>query len=143
MTFQASASEQGKRFDADCRWRLAREGWDGSDRPVRLRDVGVEIDMIGTKDGRVVYFEFKGSWLKNRPGLRRTDTTKKALATGFLLQAAANSTPYVVITSHLPAVNSDGETMVRLAKQCGAVAAVLCLYDLGFAEQLDRATLTP
>ena len=71
--------------------------------------------------------------------MRRTDTTKKALVSGFLLKAAGYEIPYVVLTSHLPVVDSAGDVMMQLALKTGAVAAVICVNDVGFAQRLEQA----
>ena len=101
-----------------------------------LSDVGVEIDQEATSPtGTLVWFEYKGSVQGHRPGLRRTDTLKKAIANGALLRAHAESAPYVVITSHLPEAGS-GAAMLRAATELRYLSDVVCLYDTSATARL-------
>lgn len=135
--FQASAGEQGRRFAEQCAAFLRGRGWTVGD-PLRLREVGVEIDAVGTSPGgSVVWFEYKGSVQGRRPGLRRTDTLKKAIANGALIQAVEPVSPYVVITSHLPEGGSGG-AMLDAAIRLGYLTDVVCLYDPSTHDRLDH-----
>ena len=84
-----------------------------------------------------MWFEYKGSIQGHRPGLRRTDTMKKAIANGALLRALADPAPYVVITSHLPEAGS-GAAMLTAAKELRYLADVVCLYDPTSTTRLKR-----
>lgn len=140
MNFQASAGAQGKRFDEQCRWLLADAGWTVSDRPMVVPDCGVEIDCVVSRpETGHAWVEFKGSWRGGRPGLLRTDTVKKAIVTGYLLRTGGYDVPYVVMTSHLPAANSSGDAMLRLAAEAGAVTAVVCVNSPTWERDLRRA----
>ncbi len=136
-SFQASAGIQGRQFAEQCDTLLAHLGYELRGRRV-LTDVGVEIDQEAvTPDGSVVWFEYKGSIQGNRPGLRRTDTVKKAIANGALLGAVPDRAPYVVITSHLP----DGgaaAAMIRTALKLEHLSDVVCLYDPTATARLKR-----
>ncbi|MGH8984644.1 MAG: hypothetical protein ACRDY6_12335, partial [Acidimicrobiia bacterium] len=105
-SFQSAAGEQGRQFARQCDLLLQQSGFQLR-CPVLLRDVGVEIDREAVSpSGRTVWFEYKGSVQGVRPGLIRTDTLKKAIANGALLQAMDEHPPYVVLTSHLPAAGA-------------------------------------
>ena len=138
--FQAAAQQQGHMYDQQCRYLLQDAGWDCSPTPIYIRTAGIEIDCAATKHNTTIWIEFKGSWRGNQPGMRRTDTTKKALLTGFLLAATGHPHPYIVLTSHLPQPGSAGATMVDIALRTGTTSAVLCTSDPGWAAQLDRIT---
>ncbi len=127
-SFQASAGIQGRQFAEQCDTLLTHLGYELKGRRVMV-DVGVEIDQEAVSpSGRPVWFEYKGSVQGNRPGLRRTDTLKKAIANGALLRDLADPAPYVVITSHLPEAGS-GAAMLRAAMRLRCFADVVCLYD--------------
>ncbi len=127
-SFQASAGIQGRQFAEQCDTLLAHLGYELRGHRV-LSEVGVEIDQEAVSPtGTVVWFEYKGSIQGNRPGLRRTDTMKKAIANGALLRGLADPAPYVVITSHLPESGS-GAAMLRTAQELRYLADVVCLYD--------------
>lgn len=136
-SFQASAGIQGRQFADQCDTLLGHLGFELNGRRV-LSEVGVEIDQEATgPKGTIVWFEYKGSVQGHRPGLRRTDTLKKAVANGALLRALADPAPYVVITSHLPEAGS-GAAMLGAALRLRYVADVVCLYDPKATQRLKR-----
>lgn len=127
-SFQAASGIQGRQFAEQCDTLLEHLGYQLHGRRV-LREVGVEVDQEArSPSGRRVWFEYKGSVQGNRPGLRRTDTLKKAIANGALLAAVDERSPYVVITSHLPEAGS-GQAMLGAALRLGLLDDVVCLYD--------------
>jgi hypothetical protein len=135
--FQASSSRQGRRFAEQCDDLLRSYGFQLSDRVV-LAQIGVEIDQeaispLGTK----VWFEYKGSIQGSRPGLRRTDTVKKAVANGALLQAIETHPPFIVLASHLPESGS-ALAMITQAKILGYISDVICVYDPAQLEKLKQ-----
>lgn len=135
--FQASAGIQGRQFAEQCDTLLAHDGFELLGRRV-LTEVGVEIDQEArSPSGALVWFEYKGSVQGNRPGLRRTDTLKKAIANGALLRSLADPAPYVVITSHLPEAGS-GAAMLEAALRLGYLSDVVCLYDPKATARLTR-----
>ena len=136
-SFQASAGIQGRQFAEQCDTLLTHLGFELLGRRV-LVEVGVEIDQEAVSpSGAAVWFEYKGSIQGHRPGLRRTDTLKKAIANGALLRALPDAAPYVVITSHLPEAGS-GAAMLRSALELGYLADVVCLYDPSSTRRLGR-----
>ena len=56
--------------------------------------------------------------------MRRTDTVKKALLTGYLLRSISDDTPYYVLTSHLPK-GGAAQRMIDTAIGAKAVTGVL------------------
>jgi hypothetical protein len=135
--FQASAGIQGRQFAEQCDTLLRHQGYELLGRRV-LPEVGVEIDQEAcSPSGALVWFEYKGSVQGNRPGLRRTDTLKKAIANGALLRSLPDPAPYVVITSHLPEAGS-GAAMLRAALELRYLADVVCLYEPRDTARLDR-----
>jgi len=136
-SFQASAGIQGRQFAEQCDTLLRHLGFELRGRIV-LTDVGVEIDQVAVSpSGRLVWLEYKGSVQGNRPGLRRTDTVKKAVANGALLAGLAQPAPYVVLTSHLPAAGAAA-AMLDTALRLGYLADVICLYDPAATARLRR-----
>ena len=102
----------------------------------RLPDLGIEIDCVAqTRDGRLVWFEYKGSFRGSTPGMLRTDTVKKAIANGALLAALADHPPYVVLTSHLPE-RGAARAMLNAALELRYFADVICVNDPGSARRL-------
>ena len=136
-SFQASAGIQGRQFAEQCDTLLTHLGFELKGRRI-LAEVGVEIDQEAVSPtGRLVWFEYQGSVQGSRPGLRRTDTLKKAIANGALLRALADPAPYVVVTSHLPEAGS-GAAMLAAAQRLMYFADVVCLYDPAATGRLSR-----
>jgi hypothetical protein len=125
--FQGAASRQGRQFAEQCDELLSNYGFRLAPRLV-LPEVGVEVDRVAASpSGQRVWFEYKGSIQGSRPGLMRTDTLKKAIANGALLQAVDERSPYIVITSHLPEAGA-GLAMLQTALAAGYLDDVVCLY---------------
>ena len=126
--FQSSSSRQGRRFAEQCDELLASYGFELRNRIV-LPEIGVEIDQHAVSPlGNEVWFEYKGSIQGTRPGLKRTDTVKKAVANGALLGGLEVHPPYVVLASHLPD-SGAGLAMLKVARDLGYISDVICVYD--------------
>ncbi len=135
--FQGASSRQGRQFAEQCDELLRNYGFELAGRLV-LDDVGVEIDRVAVApSGQRVWLEYKGSIQGARPGLMRTDTLKKAIANGALLQAVDPRSPYVVLTSHLPD-GGAGAAMMRTALEAGYLDDVICLYRPGDVARLRQ-----
>ena len=126
--FQSLAGRQGRQFSDQCDLVLESEGFTLEGK-LQLREIGVEIDRVAlTRNGRPVWFEYKGSFRGSTPGLLRTDTTKKAIANGALLTAIPDHPPYVVLTSHLPE-RGAARAMLDVAVRLGYLADAICVND--------------
>lgn len=127
-SFQSASTAQGQVFASQCDFLLESNGFSLADRFV-VSEVGVEIDRVATsRRGLSYWFEYKGSIQGSRPGLRRTDTVKKAVANGALLKAVPAARPYIVLTSHLPQTGS-GRAMLDVALDLGYLSDVICVYS--------------
>jgi hypothetical protein len=127
-SFQAAAGAQGRQFADQCDLLLKHSGFQLGDR-LLLEDLGVEIDRQAVApSGHAIWFEYKGSVQGLRPGLRRTDTLKKAIANGALLRCLDQHPPYVVLTSHLP-TSGSALAMLAAAQILGYFEDVICVYD--------------
>ena len=116
--FQAAAVIQGAQYEEIVAAALVAMGWTVTHRHDHVD--GVEIDISATDPlGAEWWIECKGSWRGSRPGAKRTDTVKKAIADAWLLSIASVSKPYMLITSHLPKVDSHGHRMLTLAQEHG------------------------
>lgn len=135
--FQGAASEQGRQFADQCDSLLVRKGFVLREK-VRLDGIGVEIDREAlSPSGRIVWFEYKGSVAGSRPGLRRTDTLKKAIANGALLKSLDDHPPYLILTSHLPETGA-GFAMLDAARALDYFHDVICIYDTSQTPRLDQ-----
>lgn len=138
--FQARGVRQGRQFDVQCRVVLEGLGFTVGEKPFVVPALGVEFDAeITSRAGKVYWCEFKGSWHGNRPGLRRTDTVKKALADAFLAHLAAEEYPPVIfLTTHVPQAGSSGARMLEVALAAGALADVVCINEPRDVDRLHK-----
>ena len=135
--FQADSSRQGTAFEQQAKAYLGALGFELHDRH-KFADIGCEVDDVAeAPNGELVYFEYKGSFKGTRPGMRRTDTVKKALLTGFLLRSIGDDTPYYVLTSHLP-TGGSALKMIDTAVAAKAVSGVLLLNDPAASQALNE-----
>jgi len=68
----------------------------------KVFDSGVEVDIVlSTRSGIPIYAFCKGSVKGKRPGSKRSDTVKKAIADMFLLHTTDRG-PIILFTSHKP-----------------------------------------
>lgn len=112
---QSLASRQGREFADECIKLATRVGFELRDQRVVFPECGIEVDLVLENRAGVAFFaECKGSF-RDRPGLQRTDTLKKAIANMLLLDAVGIG-PLLVLTSHRP-VDGVGVAMLRVAQQ--------------------------
>lgn len=140
--FQSLSSKQGQAFEQQCRLVISTQGLLVSATPFAVPELGIEIDgEITAPSGNRYWAEFKGSWQGTTPGLRRTDTVKKALANVLLLHVAPGRyPPTVILTSHLPKAGSRGAAMLRVALESGALRDVINVNDPSSVPRLRQLT---
>jgi len=98
---------------------------------------GVRISQIAT--GNITnpfYFLYHGSYSGNRPGLRRSDTARKAIASGFLLRAI-RVIPVILVTTHLPERGTTTKKMLQAAIEACAIYDIICIHDVEDVERLQ------
>ncbi len=110
--FQSFAGQQGRDFEEACIKALEFAGWEIAGRRVSLPTV--EIDIIATNREQIsFYITCKGSIRGPRPGFKRTDTIKKAIAEAYFIHHEGFS-PVLVMASPLPAAETGRATaMIR------------------------------
>lgn len=115
---QAAASQQGAAFETTVETLLKIHNWTIVATKWRHPEVDVEVDIVAVHPatGQEWWIECKGSWEGYRPGLRRTDTVKKALFNGAMLAVTSDRKPYMIICSHMPAEGTAGSTWLGRAK---------------------------
>lgn len=134
MKFQAESKKSGDRFEDLVLTDLKRYGINKISKHVVLTDVGVEADFA-YKDivDRQFYVEAKGGEAgeKKRPGAKRTDNVKKAIANGALIKALYPESQFVVYFSELPKYGSSSHKMIKNAIKAGYIDAVRYLINYG------------
>ena len=132
--FQSESRRSGDLFEDLVESDLSRIGIVEPQKNITLQDVGVEVDFAYTDNvGRQFYIEAKGgeSGNKKRPGARRTDNVKKAIANGALIKAAYPEAQFLVYFSELPKFGSSSHKMIRNAVRAGYVDGVRYLIKYG------------
>lgn len=115
LNFQGLAVQQGREFADECIRLATRVGFAVRDQRVVFPECGVEVDLVIENPQGIAFFvECKGSF-RDRPGLQRTDTLKKAICNMVLLDACGVG-PLMVLTSHRPA-DGVGVAMLRVAQR--------------------------
>ncbi|MDQ3953791.1 MAG: hypothetical protein M3279_12650 [Actinomycetota bacterium] len=115
ISFQARASKQGRIVREFAQDALAGAGFSLSSARFEVSMTGVEVDVAAAdKLGNRWYCEVTGAYGSRRPGLARTDTVRKILASAYML-ADWSIGPFVVITTDLPAPGSRGDVWLRHA----------------------------
>lgn len=115
---QALATHQGAAFETTVETLLRVKGWEIIETKRRHPEVDVEIDIIAKhpETEKIWWIETKGSWEGERPGLKRTDTLKKALFNGAMLALTTDRKPYMIVSSHDPTQGSAGDVWLQKAK---------------------------
>lgn len=113
MNFQAESKKTGDEFEELVFEDLVNRNFNYIDPDVYIEPVGCEVDFIAYNDltNIVEYVEAKGglSGEKKRPGAKRTDNVKKAIANGALIKAVYPDTYYVVYFSSKPSKGYGSE----------------------------------
>lgn len=123
MNFQAESKKSGNHFEDMVFEDLERSGYTDIEKHIVLKDLGVEVDFAYETRNAKVYVEAKGGEVgdKKRPGAKRTDNVKKAIANGALIKSAYPDIQYIVYFSDLPKHNSSSHKMMGNAIKAGFV----------------------
>lgn len=136
--FQSSSSQQGGIYERRVVEQLRLNGFRVEAEHRLFASVGVNVDIVAaTPTGVVFVGECKATLIegKQRPGLRRTDSVKKAIADAWAMSLHVPRYPYVLFTNVEPDAGS-GLTMLDLARERGLVAAVVNVDRYGDIRRL-------
>jgi hypothetical protein len=135
--FQSHSRKIGEKFSGFCIEMLRGQGWqiDGS---VKVPGLGITVDQVArTKKGTKIFFEFNGSVNGSQPGMKRTSAVNQAVAKAFLLRHYEH-TPFVVLTSHKPNIDSTGDKCIRVSKINGVIKDVLGVFNRKDVKALEH-----
>lgn len=132
MNFQAESTYSGDIFEDKVLVDLTRFGHKDIKQHVIVPDTGCEADFAYMHYGTTVYVEAKGGLQgeKKRPGAKRTDNVKKAIANAAIIKSLYPETQYIVYFSDLPKYGSASHKMLKAAVRAGYIDAVRYLIDL-------------
>jgi len=132
MNFQAESTKSGDDFESMVLEDLQRSGHKDIKKHVVLKELGIEVDFTYETMFDTVYIEAKGGERgeKKRPGAKRTDNVKKAIANGALIKADNPNMKYIVYFSDLPKHGSSSHKMIKKAIAAGYVDAFKYLIKM-------------
>lgn len=132
MNFQAESKRSGDEFESKVLVDLSRFGCTNITKNVLIAETGCEVDFAYDYRGTQVYVEAKGGLQgeKKRPGAKRTDNVKKAIANAALIKSLNPDTQYIVYFSDLPKYGSSSHKMLKTAIRAGFVDSVRYLIDI-------------
>ena len=116
INFQSESKKSGDDFESIVLQDLYNRGFVNIVKNVYMRGTGCEVDFVAQGD-RFEYIECKGGkeGEKKRPGAKRTDNVKKAIANGSLMKKVYESMYYVVYFSDTPEPGSYSDEMINIA----------------------------
>lgn len=114
--FQAESKKSGDEFEELVYQDLVNRGFDPIERNYYFPTTGCEVDFRAHNNTRFEYVESKGGDDKpgKRPGAKRTDNVKKAIANGALIKTMYDIY-YVVYFSAKPETGSYSDEMINKA----------------------------
>lgn len=125
MNFQSESKKSGDKFEDIVFQDLLARGFTSIDKNVYMPQSGCEVDFVAHGD-RFEYVECKGGLEgeKKRPGAKRTDNVKKAVANGSIMKRIYESMYYVVYFSDTPEPGSYSDEMLKIALKYGIIDEV-------------------
>jgi DNA modification methylase len=129
--FRASAAAERKAAPAIAEEVLTRAGFEITARNHRLPMLGLVVALVAEdKQGQRWCFDLSGAFTSTRSGLLRAEEMWKALGRAHVL-AAHEITPVVLLTTHLPPRDGDGDRALRAVGPRGFFDAIEMLSDEG------------
>lgn len=129
--FQAESKKSGDHFEDVVMSELMNQEHISIQKNVFIPQAGVEVDFVLTSADNIVYIEAKGGndGDKKRPGAKRTDSVKKAIANGALIKSVIPNAYYKVYFSSKPIPNSSSDIMINVALKANIIDEVLYIEN--------------
>ena len=137
INFQSESKKSGDDFESLVLKDLYDRGFTDIEKNVYMSHTGCEVDFIA-KGFRFEYVECKGGkeGEGKRPGAKRTDNVKKAIANGSIMKKIYESMYYVVYFSDTPEPNSYSDEMLNIALRYKIIDEVRYLKPLQSLDHL-------
>lgn len=132
INFQAESTQSGDDFEELVLTDLQRFNDTEIQRHVIIDEVGVEADFAYKLKDVQVYVEAKGGnqGQGKRPGAKRTDNVKKAIANAALVKSVFPDVKYIIYFSDLPKYGKSAHKMLNTAIRAGFVDQVIYLIPM-------------
>lgn len=120
--FQSESKKSGDDFEDLVLKDLKDRGFEIISRNVYFEEIGCEFDFVTGNH----YIEAKGGFegVFKRPGAKRTDNVKKAIANCALLSTLDIDRHTVIYFSSKPKINSSSDLMIKAAIKAGFISEV-------------------
>lgn len=130
--FQAESKQSGDDFEDLVLKDLKRSNFQNIQRHIIIEEVGVEADFAYKFRNTQVYIEAKGGHQGpgKRPGAKRTDSVKKAIANAALVKSVYPNSKYIIYFSDLPKHGNSSHKMLNAAVMAGFVDQVIYLIPI-------------
>ena len=131
LNFQSESKKSGDDFESLVLQDLYNRGFTTIKKNVYMAHTGCEVDFVAQGE-RFEYVECKGGkeGEKKRPGAKRTDNVKKAIANGSIMKKVYDSMYYVVYFSDTPEPGSYSDEMLNIALKYKIIDEVRYLKPL-------------
>jgi hypothetical protein len=135
INFQAESKKTGDDYERIVWADLINRGFLDIEENVHIKGTGCEVDFVAKNDlGITEYIEAKGGQKGpgKRPGAKRTDNVKKAIANAALIKAEHPDYYYVIYFSSKPNPGSYSDEMINTAIKHGLVNEVRYERDVTY-----------
>lgn len=133
--FQAESKKTGDDYERIVWADLVNRGFLSIDENVHIEGTGCEVDFVAEgPDGSIELIEAKGGQKGpgKRPGAKRTDNVKKAIANAALIKAVHPDAYYVIYFSARPKPGSYSDEMINTALKYNIVNEVRYERDVTY-----------
>jgi DNA modification methylase len=138
--FQARATREGKAAQQLAAETITSAGFRILGKNRKIRGTGVTMNFIAVdEDDSPWYFDVSGAFTTTRGGLLRTDTVWKSLGRSHALVNSHDTTPIILLTSHLPRSGSEGYVALHAAGISAFVDAIEMRSNEGFERLKEYA----
>ena len=135
LNFQSDSKRSGDEYEAVVEADLLNRGFEIMAKDFHIEGTGCEVDFVVGRNGKIVeYVEAKGGQrgLKKRPGAKRTDNVKKAIANAALIKCEYPNVYYVIYFSSKPKHGSYSDEMINTALKHGIINEVRYERDITY-----------
>ena len=118
LSFQSDSKRSGDEYESIVEADLLSRGFEIMAKNFYVEGTGCEVDFVVGKDNvPLEYVEAKGGQkgFKKRPGAKRTDNVKKAIANAALIKSKHPQIYYVIYFSSMPKSGSYSDEMINTA----------------------------
>ena len=142
INFQADSKRTGDEYEKVVLADLVNRGFTNIKENVHIEGTGCEVDFVAEGGSGVIeYVEAKGGQRGpgKRPGAKRTDNVKKAIANAALIKARYPEYYYVIYFSSKPKPNSYSDEMINTAIRYKIVDEVRYQRDITYlVKQMEK-----